>query len=85
MRIYNQWLIKAIRDNADPAKPERANTLWDLHICFSVGDDHTIKGRPVWLITDERKLREAAAEVTSTALVLAYNEYRQRLASGDVV
>lgn len=79
IRIYNQWVLKAVRDNADPANPKRANTLWDLHICFSIGADNTINNRPTWLVTGEKQLRAAAEAVVSDTLVLPYRDYRERL------
>lgn len=84
VRIYNQWVLQAVRDNADPAHPSRANTLWDLHICFSVGRDNTIDGRPIWFITGEKRLKAAAEAVVPDTLVLSLAEYRKRLSMGAV-
>jgi hypothetical protein len=74
VRIFNQWVLH----------PSRANTLWDLHICFSVGRDNTINNRPIWFVTGEKKLKAAAEAVVSDTLVLSYDEYRKHLSSGAV-
>ncbi len=79
--IYNSWIRTAVRDGVDPAIPKHANTLWDLHICFAVGPDSTIQGRPIRLVTDERKLR-TAAEIFDPNPVMTDSGYRASLEPG---
>lgn len=57
-------IIQAIILNGrDMARPEHANSLWDYEISFCVADGTHVDGAPVHLITTDRGILDAAAQV----------------------
>lgn len=72
-------LVKSIIERGlDMTKKDRANSLWDIHISFSIGTDATFDGAPLWLVTDDRAILDAA-KASATPTVKDLDEYRKIL------
>lgn len=67
-------------DQLDPAKPERLNSLLDLQLCFLASpavrvDEHALlNDSPLMLVTNDRRIGDAAAEAGHGDLVRTLEE-----------
>jgi hypothetical protein len=59
----------------------RANSLWDIHISFSIGTSARFDGAPLWLVTEDGAILDAAA-AAGTDTVKHLEEY-SRIVKSD--
>lgn len=68
-------------DDWDLSKGKGGNYLWDLQVTFLIGSEHTIQGRPMRVVSADKRIIEAAEEARVTELVQPYQKYRGELAA----
>ena len=56
-------------------KEKRGNYLWDFSIAFAIGGKHSIGGTNLFLVTDDKRIKEAACETQCGDRVLKLSEY----------
>jgi hypothetical protein len=61
--------------NLDNPKRKRWNFVWDSMITFSIGPTHEIGGAPMYLVTGDREIFEAATAAGSGDRVLTLDNY----------
>ena len=71
--IYDRVVFDRIDVEADAIR----NLLWDQWLAFNVGQ--TIGPRPLWVVTDDRAIREAAEAVGLGDRVHTLTEYERWL------
>lgn len=74
--LLDRLITTIIRDGRDMSKPERANSLWDYELTFSVGHKTKIDGAPVFLVSTDDEILSAAQSV-SAGNVLHLDEYEK--------
>lgn len=75
IHLYDRIIRKVVETGQDMSKRKRANSLWDLQICFSTGRDATLAGAPLWLVTNDKPVIEAAKVAGTRANVKSLSEY----------
>ncbi len=90
-RVAVTFLDRELRqladDQLDPTKPENLNSLWDLQLCFLVSSAVRVDERallndaPLLLVTNERRIRNAATEAGHGDLVLTLNGFEAWLST----
>ena len=83
LRLYNSILKRIILDGCDVSKPGRPNWIWDIQMAFSTSPRARLAGVPVWLITDDKAILEAAREGGARHLVHRLSEYLTLLEGPD--
>ena len=61
--------------NLDSPRKKRWNFIWDSMIAFSIGPTHEIGGAPMYLVTGDREIFEAAIAAGSGDRVLTLDNY----------
>jgi len=56
-------------------KEKRGNYIWDFAICFAIGKNHSIDSADMLVVTDDRRIREAAQETEIPERVMRLDEY----------
>ena len=75
LHLFNTLVRNIVENGLDMTKKKRANYLWDFHIAFSTGTGANIDGVPIWLVTDDREILNAAATAGATQNVKSFDEY----------
>jgi hypothetical protein len=83
LRLFNSILKRIILDGCDLSKPGRSNWIWDIQMAFSTSPLARLEGVPVWLITDDKAILEAAKEGGARHLVHRMSEYLTLLEGDD--
>jgi hypothetical protein len=80
IRVYLEMVKKILTSNwVLGLGGKGANLLWDMQVGFLVGQDHRCQGRPIWVVTGDRDIVDAAAAAGAGDVILDYGEYRKRL------
>lgn len=66
-----------ITPNYNISQKSRANAIWDEYILHFIG--HRINGEDILLVTDDKKMIEAARSIDPNALIYTYKDYIQSL------
>lgn len=75
LHLFNTLVRNIVENGLDMTKKKRANYLWDFHIAFSTGTGANIDGVPIWLVTDDGDILNAAATAGATQNVKSFDEY----------
>ena len=75
LHLFNTLIRNIVENGLDMTKKKRANSLWDFHIAFSTGTGANIDGVPIWLVTDDGEILNAAATAGATQNVKSFDEY----------
>ena len=67
-------------DGANPDAPEIRNLRWDQRIAYNIG--WSMRGRPLWLVTDDRAFARVAKAVGHQDRVRALSAYERWLEGG---
>lgn len=67
----------ALPEPLDLANPKRKrwNFIWDSMLAFSIGSNHEVDGRPIYLVTGDREIRAAAEAAQCGARILSLDDY----------
>lgn len=76
LALYNEIVRRIILDGCDLRRRNRANWIWDMQMAFQTSPAAALQGVPVWLITGDGDIRQAAAAVGADDVVKSVNEYR---------
>jgi hypothetical protein len=76
VHLYDRLIRRIVENGLDMTKKKRANSIWDLHIAFATGKGAELDGSPVWLVTDDGDMLEAAAAAGARTVVKSLNEYK---------
>jgi len=79
--VVDGLVTSIIERGLDMTKKDRANSLWDIHIAFSIGTDASFEGAPLWLVTDDGAIVNAP-KAAATLGVKHLDEYCAILKSG---
>jgi hypothetical protein len=74
-RIFNAFLSRIVKTGADPSKPERQNTIWDMQLCLPIPKSASISSRPVWVVTRDELILQAAKTANVEHLVHRPEKY----------
>jgi hypothetical protein len=77
--MYKQICRKIAESNWDLTQGKGANLLWDLQVSFSIGDEHTVLGRPTIVVTRDKEIVTAAVACGVESRVLDLDTYRTSL------
>jgi hypothetical protein len=80
LHVVDRLVVSIIERGLDMTRKSRANSLWDIHISFSIGTRATFDTAPLWLITDDAAILDAAKGAGSQS-VKSLNEYSRILES----
>jgi hypothetical protein len=72
--LYKNVLKKFNQPDFNMDKKSRENFVWDIHLMFIVSS-HQIKGAPMYLITSDKEMRNAAIQCGFNGKVLSFDEY----------
>ena len=81
LHVVDDLVTSIVTRGLDMTKQKRANSLWDIHIAFSIGTGAIVDGTPLWLITDDEAILSAASAAATTETVKHLDEYREVLES----
>jgi hypothetical protein len=84
IRFFNSILRRVAMDGYDLGNPRNRNSLWDYQIAFSTGPEATMEGIPLWLVTDDQRILEAARDCGCASIVSDMKAYLERLAAGEI-
>jgi hypothetical protein len=76
--VVDGLVTSIIERGLDMAIKNRANSLWDIHISFSIGTGAVFDGAPLWLVTDDGAILDGAA-AAGTDTVKHLEEYSRIL------
>lgn len=79
LHVVDGLVTSIVTRGLDMTKQQRANSLWDIHIAYSIGSGARIDGTPLWLITDDDAILDAANAAATTETVKRLDEYREVL------
>ena len=80
IRLYIAMMKKILVSNWDLTKGGKgANLLWDMQVAFLVGRNHAIEGRPVFLVSGDRAIVDAASEAGLSEGVMSFDAYREHV------
>lgn len=75
-----QYIVRHVAGEAARLnKPSRRNWIWDLHILFGIGDNHSVNGLPLTLVSSDREMAGAAKAAGYGQYVLGIDEYLGQL------
>jgi hypothetical protein len=75
MRVFNALLHRVATTGADASKKEVRNTVWDMQLALSLPASSEISRTPVWLITSDELIHEAAGAANAAHLVHRLKDY----------
>jgi hypothetical protein len=85
MRVFNAFLYRVISRGLDASAPEVANSIWDLQLSMSVPASSRVSQTPVWLVTTDTLIHDAAEAAGAGHLVHDLAAYKQLQADGDAL
>jgi hypothetical protein len=85
MRTLNALLSRVFARGIDVSKGENANTMWDMQLAMSIPASSRITQSPVWLVTGDGLLRQAAADGGASHIVHDLNSYLDLTRDGDAL
>lgn len=56
-------------------KEKRGNYIWDFAICFAIGKNHSIDSADMLVVTDDKRIKEAAKEANIPERVMKLDDY----------
>jgi hypothetical protein len=80
IRLHNTVLNHIIRAGIDLRKPRHSNLLWDIHIAFTAAAFTCLGITPLWLITNDRVILNAARDAQMGWAVKALSDYQAEIA-----
>lgn len=75
IKVFNALLARVMRRGLDVSKPAVRNTLWDMQLGMSVPRSAAISTLPVWLVTGDELIHDAAAAGGASHLVIRLADY----------
>jgi hypothetical protein len=81
LALYNEIVRRIIIDGCDLQTKNRANWIWDMQMAFQTSPAASLGDSPVWLITDDAAIIEAATEAGADSVVKSLADYRAFLAA----
>ncbi len=63
--------------NLTSPKKKRGNFMWDAAICFSIGAFHEVDGAPMFLVTGDTDIKDAAIATNCSNCVISLTDYLQ--------
>jgi hypothetical protein len=82
LHFFDAVLRALVTRGPEAFPPGRINAVWDYAIAFSPNDEETIEGMPVWLVTDDAVLLDAAARADANN-VKSLSAYQAAIANDD--
>jgi hypothetical protein len=80
IRLHNNVLSHIIRAGIDLRKPKHSNLVWDIHIAFTAATFTCLGITPLWLITNDRVILNAARDAQMSSAVKTLDDYRTEIA-----
>jgi hypothetical protein len=65
--------------NLNSSKKKWGNFMWDAAVCFSIGAFHELDGAPMFLVTSDRAIKDAATAAACANRVLSLSDYLQHV------
>ena len=81
IHLYDTLVLDVIERGLDASRPSVANSLWDYQICFSTGTGARIGGAPIWLISSDNRVLDAALRAGAAGTVKSLTEYERLLSA----
>jgi hypothetical protein len=81
LRLYNAIIAKLI-ESPEYNLAKRANLFWDLQLAFTVSPSLRAFDAPVWLVTSDVAILDAAREAEAGHFVRSLDEYRSVVTGG---
>lgn len=79
LRLYNAVAARAVREGIDMSSRRNRNWVWDWMVAFSTSVVAHIDGIPIWLVTDDNLILDAASATNSRTVVRTVAEYESAL------
>jgi hypothetical protein len=83
VHLYSRLLRRLVEGGPDMTKTHNVNSIWDFHICFSVGLGASLRGAGPWLITADTEVLQAAEAASATWSVRHPDKYEALLTGND--
>ena len=79
MHLYRRLIRRVVEKGHNMSKKERANSIWDLHIGFSVGTKADTDGAARVLVTNDQDILAASEEAGVQSHVMSLEDYGELL------
>jgi len=83
VHLYSRLVRRLVEGGPDMTKTRNVNSIWDFHICFSVGLGASLRGAGLWLITADSEVLQAAEAASATWCVRHPDQYEALLTRND--
>lgn len=81
LALYNEIIQRIIMDGCDLRKKGRENWIWDTQMAFQTSPLAVLGESPIWLVTDDGAILDAASEAGAKEVVKSLVDYRAFLSS----
>jgi len=81
LALYNEITRRIIMDGCDLRKESRGNWIWDTQIAFQTSPLAVLGQSPIWLVTDDGAILDAARDAGAEGVVKSLTDYRAFLSS----
>ena len=77
---YDLLIQRMLTSPTDMSTNARRNSIWDLQVALSTASGAIVNGAPLWVVTDDELLLQAARRAGTCHLFRTLSEYRELLA-----
>jgi hypothetical protein len=77
MHVLRLLVRKIALEAYNLSKPEHSNSLWDLQIAYTTSLHVVVEGAPLWVITNDGLLLQAAREAATTSVFRSVSFFRE--------
>lgn len=81
VEYYNAVLLKIVQSGLDLDDKTNRNAIWDVQIAFSASPAASLQGAPVWVVTTDGLLLEAAKSADAGSVARGLKDF-ERLVTG---
>ncbi|MGH7514764.1 MAG: hypothetical protein ACREOQ_17805 [Gemmatimonadales bacterium] len=83
--FFRNLLVGLIESGTNFSASKHANSIWDVQLAFGVSPEATVDGKPLVLVTNEKRIHRAATDGGHGMFVMDMQRYRVAVASGSIV